>query len=440
MKQKFQRSHYILLSLLLVLTMISSVSLYYMQQLQKETQQVTYQAEAVYQRNFGELADSVQTMNDQLAQLLVTASQEQLLFGLSNLWREVYSAISFLDGLPIATYELEQTDLLLNDVAEYSYYLMRKNVLQQAPLTALDWSQLEDFYRRSSVVQKELDQLETNILSTDFRFASIALEEENLFINTIRNIETQVQALPEVKLEEGVRKIETTPKPIQEPPVDTTIAINNARQFLSKLLQVPSEAIETGSIAFHTTHSQLPIYGVTFPDNHYITVSQNGGHVLQYFCSRRTERTLLTAEEAQKQADLILERLQLENLVCVEQKISSNVANFVFVPEVNGVYLYPDMVKLQIALDDGTLLSFDQTGYQSGDRKRTIPAPKRAADELCANRNPNFQIAAVHLALITDPYSTNELLTYEVRGNIVQQQFAIFVDANTGEEIRIVRL
>ena len=89
--------------------------------LEQQQQMTAYQAESQYQRSFGELSDSVQAMNGQLAQLLVTTSQEQLLLGLSSLWREVYSAINHLGRLPVAMHELERTDLLLNDVAEYSY-------------------------------------------------------------------------------------------------------------------------------------------------------------------------------------------------------------------------------------------------------------------------------------------------------------------------------
>lgn len=116
-----------------------------MDELEAMQQTAAYQAEGQYQRSFWELSDSIEAMNGQLAQLLVTTSQEQLLLGLSSLWREVYSAVNNLSGLPVAMHELERTDLLLSDVAEYSYYLLRKNVLQQKPLAQEDWDQLRNF-------------------------------------------------------------------------------------------------------------------------------------------------------------------------------------------------------------------------------------------------------------------------------------------------------
>ena len=54
--------------------------------------------------------------------------------------------------------------------------------------------------------------------------------------------------------------------------------------------------------------------------------------------------------------------------------------------------------------------------------------------------NPNLKVQSIRLALITDEYSIGEYLTYEVRGEVVGETFAVFVDANTGMERRIVRL
>lgn len=423
--------------LILLLAIVSIFSLYRVQELQKEQERVSYQAEAIYQRNFGELTDSIQTMNGQLAQLLVSSSQEQLLLCLSGLWREVYSAISSLSGLPVAMHELEQTDLLLNDVAEYSYYLMRKNVLQQNPLTTQDWQQLEDFYHRSSIVQQELDALETKILAEDFRMVTLSLEDaENPVATAFRSIEMQVKDFPEIIFEEGVRKIEPEPRPITGPKISEAEAIERAAQFLAALGQ-PSEQ---GSIAFTLQNTAVPIYAVSFPNNIYVEVSQAGGHVLQYYRSKELSPAVLTEENAKQQAENILQQLYFSHMVCVDRSLEGNIGDFIFVPTQDDVYLYPDMIKLQIALDDGTLLSFDQTSYQTRHYTRTLPEPIFTGEEVLQNRNPNFHISSVQLALITDEYSLHELLTYEIRGNIINESFSIFVDVLTGQEVRIVRL
>lgn len=92
-----KRENYFLLFIIgILLLLLFGGAWWYNQKLndlEQRQQTIAYQAEGQYQRNFGELSDSIQAMNGQLAQLLVTTSQEQLLLGLSSLWREVYSAI-----------------------------------------------------------------------------------------------------------------------------------------------------------------------------------------------------------------------------------------------------------------------------------------------------------------------------------------------------------
>lgn len=92
-----------------------------------------------------------------------------------------------------------------------------------------------------------------------------------------------------------------------------------------------------------------------------------------------------------------------------------------------------------MALDDNSILNFDQTSYATRHYARTIPAPAVSKEQILRNMNPHFQIDEVRLALIPDEYSSEELLTYEVRGSIVNEAFSIFVNASTGQEVRIVR-
>ena len=266
MKQTNRQRHYFLLCFILLFTVINTANAYHIYHLKQDYMQLSYQAEAMYQRSFGELTDAVQTMHEQLAQLLVTSSQEQLLYGLSGLWREVYSAISSLGSLPIAMHQLEQTDLLLHDTAEYSYYLMRKNVLNRQPLSLQDWNQLENFYQRSGVVLEELNKLETSLLSENFRLAMLSVEdEENPVASAFYSIENQVAAFPEIVLEEGVRKIEPEPQPIQLPDVSEAEALSRANAFLSAIEQSQNTETLQGTIAFVADNTELPVYGIAYP-------------------------------------------------------------------------------------------------------------------------------------------------------------------------------
>ena len=410
-------------------------------QLEQKQMQTAWQAESHYQRSFGELSDSVEAINGQLAQLLVTSSQEQLLLGLSSLWREVSSAVSHLGSLPVAMYELENTDLLLSDVGEYSYYLLRKNILQQTPLSETDWNQLEDFYRRSRVVQTELDRLENRILNENLLLSAFSAEdEENIMAATFRSIESQVHAFPELKFEEGVRKIEPEPRPIEGNPVSREDAVEAANNFLDMLHITHTD----GYVEFVSEETPIPVYGVRYRNERedtilYVEVSQNGGHILQFYQNREITDSKYTPEQAAERAGELLEKLHFTDMACIDIDADDHIADLTFVPKQNGIYIYSDMIKIQIALDDNTILNFDQTSYATRHYQRTLPAPSISREQILQNSNPAFQVEDIRLALITDEYSVREILTYEVRGTVVDEQFSVFIDASTGKEVRIVR-
>ena len=440
-----KRERHLYLFLIVLLLFFLAGGFWWFQQkintLEQQKTSTAYQAENQYQRSFGELSDSVQAMNGQLAQLLVTSSQEQLLLGLSSLWQEVSSAISYLGNLPVAMHELENTDLLLNDVAEYSYYLLRKNVLHQHPLSETDWNQLEDFYQRSRVVQIELDKLENRILNENLLLSTLSLEdEENAVAAAFRSIESQIHAFPALKFEEGVRKIEPEPRAIEGARITREDAVSAADDFLDMFHIAHSD----GQVEFVSEDTRIPVYGVRYHNESedtvlYVEVSQNGGHILQFYQTRNIREPQFTAKQAVARAEELLQNLHFSDMACIDAITDDRTADLTFVPKQNNIYIYSDMVKIQMALDDNSILNFDQTSYATRHHPRNLPAPAISQEQLLENRNPNFQVEEVRLALIPDEYSVRELLTWEIRGSVVGEHFSIFTDASTGQELRIVR-
>lgn len=440
---KKRRTHYLSATALLIvlLTIVCSFCFYHIHDLQKDKKQLSYQTEAFYQRNLGELANSLQTINAQLAQLLVTTSQEQLLYGLSCLWREVHSAVTSLSSLPIAMHELEKTGLLLHDIAEYSYFLMKSNVLTHKPLSENDWTKLETFYQRSSLVQNEVDYLESKILSENQLLASLSQQnEENFLFSAFRNIENQIAEFPEILFADGVEKITPEPVPIIGEQISESEAITHANKFIHTLPTSQNQQTIQGKLLFVANSANIPVYGIAYSDNRYVIVSQAGGHILQYYHSKKAQPATYSAKDLEANANKLLHQLGFTDMVCVERKFDTICASYVYVPQQDHVYLYPDMIKLQMSLSDGALLHFDQTNYQTQHSLRVFPAPLLSENDVSTHRNPNFLKEEIHLALITDAYSNKEILTYEIRGTILGETFSIFVDAQTGKEIQIIRL
>ncbi len=430
--------------ILLVSLFLNVIAIWGYQRLNTNQARLEIGVENGYQRSFLELSDDVEQIKLQLAHVLVSASKEQTILGLANLWRSVYGAINSLNSLPLVLEELEQTSAFLRDAAEYSYYLIRDKLLDEQQMAAQEWNKLEEFYERVKVVQEELSQIQAQILNESLRFSDLANledDEESAILSAFRNIESQIDTFPVIELEEGVRKIEPEPREIEGDLISEQAAIALAEDFYQNFFGEIAES----KLEFTSTANKTPIYVISLINSEdrepvYIEVSQHGGHILQMYRYRFFAGSTLSVEEAEKIAEEFLSKMGFKNLALIDNIADNDSVDLTFVPVEKGVYIYSDMIKLMVALDNGEIMSFDQTSYITRHYQRNIEAPKLSKEEILSKMNPNLKVQSIRLALITDEYSVGEYLTYEVRGEVVGETFAVFVDANSGMERRIVRL
>lgn len=435
----------VIIPILLVGLLITGYFTYNQYQVNKD---LNRRVEAQYQRNFHELVWNVDTINSQLAQTLVSSSPEQIMLSLSNLWRETFSANANLGGIPVSMVELDKTDKLLNDIAEYSYFLLERNGLKEKELTDKEWKKLQEFYERSKVVQNQLHEVEAAVLDRNLSFVeveTVTLRQgqdlaDNAIVDGFRTIESKVKAFPDMQFDDGVRKIEPEPRPLQGKEISENEAVEIAKKFMND----HDGPIVKAEKAF-SANGKIPVFGIrTFKKDSeiptYVEVTKKGGNVIQMYMQRSIKEANIDYAQAQVKARKFLEEHGFSNMELIEVDSDTNMAILTFVPTQNDVLLYSDMVKTQVALDNGQVLSFDQTSYLSYHYQRSISQPKLPEQEVTDDMNPNFKVQRVRLALIPNEYENKEILVYEVRGKIKDESFIIFVDANTGEDVRIVRL
>ncbi len=392
-----------------------------------------------YQRNFLALNDDMEQIKLQLAQVLLTYGDEQMILGLSNLWRAVYGALGSLNSLPLEMEELAKTGSFLRDTAEYSYYLLRKQAAAGS-MSSEQWDKLAEFYQRAEAIQTELDKIQAKVLNENWHFSD-QTDAENAAIQTaMRGIEEKIAAFPLIELEEGVPKIESKIKPISGKAIEPASATKLAEEFAETFFDGKYRA----KLEYTVDNNPLAVYGVRLDSDNkepiYIEVSQHGGHILQMYRTPFNGKNEISAAEGEHIAESFLAELGYRDLALAERIIYDNSCDLTYVPLENGVYLYADMLKVMVSLTHGEILSFDQSGYIANHYERKLAAPKLKKADIARKMNPNFYIDELRLALINDEYLDGEFLCYEVRGKIKDEQFAVFVDADSGAERRIVRL
>ncbi|MDD4839549.1 MAG: germination protein YpeB [Clostridia bacterium] len=202
---------------------------------------------------------------------------------------------------------------------------------------------------------------------------------------------------------------------------------------------IPSEKIE--SITFDgewDTDIATMNYTVKIEGGQEIMVqlAKKGGSLLLLNRDRELKSPEISSNKAVDIAEKYLREIGYSDLQSVW---TSNIGGIYYINLAalqNNVILYPDLIKVKIASDDGTILGVDAKGYAYNHIERSLETPKLSVTEAKAKVKSSLNANEGRLALI--PYRTNgERLTYEFACEGDGLYF-IYIDAVTGEEVNIL--
>lgn len=104
----------------------------------------------------------------------------------------------------------------------------------------------------------------------------------------------------------------------------------------------------------------------------------------------------------------------------------------------DGVVLYPDLIKLQMSMADGSVIGLDARGYLRNHRARALPEIKIDAETAQANISPRLNALGAQLCII--PKDGKEYFTWEIRAADEEAGFLVYVDAETGIERDLMQI
>jgi germination protein YpeB len=112
------------------------------------------------------------------------------------------------------------------------------------------------------------------------------------------------------------------------------------------------------------------------------------------------------------------------------------VVNYVAVQD--GVLLYPDLIKLQLRMDTGEVVGLESNNYLMNHTLREGLQPVYSKLQVLRRVSPLLGAADARLCLI--PHLGEERLCYEIPGMYEENEYRVYVDARTGEEVEILML
>ena len=404
----------------------------------KKQREYRQASENSYNLAFYEVVDYIQNVEVYLAKSLITNSPESAAESLTNVWREANLAMSYLAQLPINSNELENTSKFLNQVSEYSYSLCRKN-LKNEELTKDDMNNLKNLHQYSVELENVLNQLSADINNGRISWGELEKKGTVAFAKQVSNISQDSFSNMEQTFHEysgliydgafsehitRVEKVGLTGENIDEETAKN-IAL---KLFETNAREITSLGKSEGDITSYN-------FNLTFEDDSIATVSisEKGGHVIYMERNRDVSAEVISQEEADKKAKEYLKAKGFDNMKETYYLKQSGIVTINYAYVQDDVIMYPDLIKVKVALDNGEILGIETTGYLNSHTKRNIEEPKVTKEEAKQSLNKDLNIESEELAIIPTEWRT-EVLCWEFEGNIEGLDFIVYVNAETGKE------
>jgi len=411
-------------------------------------QSLQNRAESQYQKNFYELSWHMDTITGQLAQLIVSSSEEQGVLGLATLWRQAFAAQSNIGGLPLAFVSLSNTEKFLSDTGEITHALLSRITKEAGRLQEKDLEILKQLYDRSNGLNKELANMAARVLDrqlswTEVEVATITANAQladNTILDGFELMEQKMEEYPELELGEDFQTVRADTRQIKG---EKKISLEEAKTMAAKWW-FPSGNAPAARLIYEGA-GNIPTFGLEFSDQQeedvpvYIDVSKIDGTIIWVLKPKSIQAPNIEISEGARKAQEFLQKHGFNNLVLIETDSEDNNGVYTFVPRQGEVLMYPDQIQVQVALDDGEIIGYEGTPYYMYHKQRQIPLPEINEEKLRAMISPNLKVDLIRPALINN-YWGQDTLTWEVRGSYDEEDFVIFYNAKTGEEEQFVRL
>ena len=434
-KDRLKKGH--MLSVICILLIIVGVLIFFLYQKQKEYRQAS---ENSYNMAFYELVDYVQNVETYLAKSLISSTPEHGAETLTNLWREANLAQSYLSRLPIESQELSNTEKFLNQVSDYSYSLSRKNIYNEE-LTEEDFNNLKDLHTYSVDLENTLNQLSEDLNSGRFSWGELtekgtvafAQEVDNISKESFSNLEENFHEYAGLIYDGAFSEHLTSnePKGLTGEDIDENRAKEIAEKFIGK-----DNIKEISNLGF-SENATIPVYDFSVTTNNdeniSISVSKKGGHIVNMNSNRDISAEIISQEEANEKGKEFLNSKGFTNMKETYYLKQEGIVTINYAYMQDNIIMYPDLIKVKVALDNGEILGIETTGYLNNHTQRDISNIKITEAEAKKDLNKNLEITSSGLAVIPTEWKT-EILCYEFKGKVEDKEFLVYINVENGRE------
>lgn len=435
--------HKLIIGTIVILSILTLSTGYYAFKLREQYNIMTTNE---YNESFSNLVNYMSNVQNYLAKSMISKSPSHAAITLNEVWRDSNLAMVYLARIPLQDEGLSQTAKFLNQVSDYSYSLSRKNINGEE-LTEDDFNNLETLHQYSVELESTLTQLSEEIYSGEIGWENLqnnsntqfaqAVDNVNVFTNIDDNLNEYEGLIYDGAYSDHVNKAEKLGLTGED--IEENKAKEKVEEFFGK------ENIENIESNGFLKNADIPEYDFNVKlknkeEKISISISKKGGHVIQTETNREVKEEKLSQEEANEKGKKYLESkgfknmketyfMKIGNIVTINYAYEDKKMEF----NGSGVIIYPDLIKVKVALDNGEVLGIETTGYLNAHTERDYDNVKISIEEAKSKLSNKLEIKSEKLAIIPTEWKT-EILCYEFKGKVKDKEFLVYINAENGKE------
>lgn len=404
-----------------------------------------------YSKNMYELISSVQNIRINLGKSAIIGSREQSIVVFEEIFRYSATANDKLHSLPIEQEVIGDTSEFLTQVGDFCYTLAKASS-EGKELNDKDYELIDGLEKQSYTLQEQLNGVLSEINEGKVKWGEIRKKSTGVFAKAgndlvtekFKGIQKQVVQYPALIYDGPFSDniLEIKPKIMSQKEVSEKEAMEIIKNIFGK---DKITSIENISVQGKT---KIPTYtfNITFKGRDksepktVMEVSKNGGRIVYLLDNRSIGKATLDIKKAIEGGKDFIGKIGYKNMEPTYTLNYENTAVVSYVYNQGQIAIYPDQIKLKIALDDGSIIGIESEKFLvSHVEKREIATPKITRDKAQERVGKRLKIEKISLAII--PTETNkEVLCYEFLGSYKEKSFIVYIDANTGYEQRIMEI
>ena len=241
------------------------------------------------------------------------------------------------------------------------------------------------------------------------------------------------------------------PKGIFDGPFSDSAEDTNMSFFegLGEISQSEAEEIAKGIFADYkvtearctgeATKGKLSFYNISVAteDGEMLAqLSKKGGKLVMFDSYKECAEHNFSVDRCKDIATDFLKAAGYENVKPVWVSENGTTCNINFCYVQNGVTIYPDMIKVKVCEERGLVTGAEAMTYVMNHSQRDIPAATVTEAQAQSAINGRIEVTSSRLAII--PLNGEEILCHEFAGSFDGNDYFVYVDAQTGEEVQVL--